>query len=92
MPHFYMSFVDSGGVATAQEKFEAPDIETARRIGLRIAGQLISEALGAGEANIEFSFVLADAQRNLLASIPVRTTAAPLPEHSVRLIFENFSD
>jgi hypothetical protein len=89
MPAFYITFVDDGGVTTAEERLEAADIESARRLGMRAAGLIITEALAAGETTVDFSFCLADQAKNLLASIPIRTTAAPVPEHRVQLIFRD---
>jgi hypothetical protein len=89
MAQFHISFMDDGGVVTAPKAISAPDVLEAQRVGLRAAGEIITEALVAGETIISFTLSICDEQQNVVATIPVRTTAVELPAQRLRLIYSD---
>lgn len=83
MRRFYMHFVDEHGSATDEEGFEAADVDAARKIGMKAAGEIVAEAMGRGQSSIAFMLCLDDQNRRRIATLPVAATVAAFLEDCV---------
>lgn len=87
MPRFSISFVDEGGITKAPQQYEAADVASARAVGLRAAGELLTEALFCGERSIAFTLCLDDERGKRLEVLPLKASAVQPPAMRMRFIY-----
>ncbi|HMJ92740.1 MAG TPA: hypothetical protein VK472_01440 [Allosphingosinicella sp.] len=74
MPRYFISLID-GDVMDDEDGREVPDLEGARRLALKAAGEIVADEMAQGRENIRLTLIVEDEARERLLELPVVVTA-----------------
>jgi hypothetical protein len=80
MPRYHMHYSDEHGSTLDKEGFEASGVSDAKLQGSRSAGQMIAEALNAGEQQVAFTLSLDDDFEHKVATMFVTANVLTVAE------------
>ena len=75
MPRYFISLEDGGGLLADPVGQELPDLEAARRLALRTAGQSIPDEMAQGIGRVRLTMTLADEMGERLEVLPIEVSA-----------------
>ena len=74
MPRYFISLFN-GEAVIDQEGRELPDLESARRLALKAAGENIADEMSQGREKVRITMTIEDERRERLLEIPVVVSA-----------------